>query len=1473
MNINTKTNIMKAKFIFILMILFVLNGLAQETTSLPPCGLSGGNCHQYWTDNDGDGYGVLPWYWSLEGDQGENAILYNGGGNRDCNDNNASITIILWFRDLDNDNFGSSSSGTKSQCTKPIGYVASNTDCNDNNASLNPNTKWYKDYDGDNFGNPSIFLSQCLQPVGYVSNNTDCNDSNNTIFAAQYWFTDLDNDGFGESNNPVFACVQPAGYVDNDRDLCVGLAGAIEGCILPSSSPDSYFGLGKNYTLTKIPKKAITNLLQITDNKDINLNITYFDGIGRPIQQIAHKQSNSGKDIIKNIVYDSFGQQPKDYLPYLNGNSSLAYDTSALSNQSSYYSSGTVTNTGNPNFEQTTNPYNETVFEASPLNRVMEMASVGNSWEKSLNHTVKLNYEFNTAADNVKMYKVIASLNPSTKIYDTPITDGGNYTANKLYKNIIKNENWVSGNNNTTQEFKNNEGQTLLKRVFGVSMVGGVATNTMHDTYYIFDQFGMLSYTIPPLVDTSQTLTATVLDNLCYQYKYDNRNRLAEKKIPGKNTWDYFVYDKSNRLVATGPTFAPFNDLITLPSSTTKLGWVINKYDALNRVVCSGWLESTVVINSNERASKQTTQNGLSQYALNEIKTTSGTIDGISAFYSNLVAPTTYKLLNVNYYDNYSFPNAPSTFPTAVLNDLSQAVYYNNTQKPQGLLTGSWNRVLQLSTSINGETNYILYDNKARIVRVNSRNYLTGYTQKDSKIDFIGKTLYTETTHKRLQANATEIYVREDFSYSNQDRLTTHTHKIGLTGTPQLMSKNTYDELGQLIAKSVGGTDLTGANPLQKVNYNYNSRGWLKGINNIDNLTIGSDPKDLFAFKINYNTVENAENYVGKELYNGNISETLWRTSNDDIKRKYGYSYDDLNRLRSATYIKPDATAKVINCYNESQNYDKNGNITSLTRYGNYDGSNTSNLLKIDELDYNYLPNTNQLNKVYDASNSPIGFKDNPSATTADVNDYAYDSNGNMTLDKNKGITSIKYNFMNLPTEIVFNNNQNTKITYLYDANGNKLSKNVRKVATGNGATTDYLDGFQYRNATLLFFPTTEGYVNNTVVATVNNYNYVFNYKDHLGNIRLSYSKDPTTKVLKILEENHYYPFGLKHTNYNSDLNAFRQATTTSTVQLKAAAIPGPVDPVVDVLPYQYKFQEQERQDELGLNWDSFKYRNYDFAIGRFMNVDPLTERYHHWSPYVFGGNQVVHSRELEGLEPEYDLSPGFEGEHVTQDDMQSGTPMGGTLNEISLGYNDFNRADESNGFDNGRYENSADVDEWEGTYFDKDNRGSGEYGPMYGVDPNTTGMVIASVAAIPFFIEGGAAYLLGLIGESLSTFSATSAAYGIGINTASQTIANSGDVSKVNLIEAVSSGVPGVGAVIIGETFNFNIAEANKGIQMPTSVDQAVLQIGGGLLSDKFGGAMDKNPIFDNGVGNVYKEIAKFSIETGSNVAPKLAE
>ena len=128
------------------------------------------------------------------------------------------------------------------------------------------------------------------------------------------------------------------------------------------------------------------------------------------------------------------------------------------------------------------------------------------------------------------------------------------------------------------------------------------------------------------------------------------------------------------------------------------------------------------------------------------------------------------------------------------------------------------------------------------------------------------------------------------------------------------------------------------------------------------------------------------------------------------------------------------------------------------------------------------------------------------------------------------------------------------------------------------------------------------------------------------GNNRLSYTFDHESQQVKILEENNYYPFGLKHHYYNEALKTVKYKEINLTKKAVQQAPAGD-----ESFPYYY--QEQERQDELGLNWDSFKYRNYDYAIARFMSIDALAEKYSYQSPYNFSENRVIDARELEGLE------------------------------------------------------------------------------------------------------------------------------------------------------------------------------------------------------------------------------------------------
>ncbi|HEX4875258.1 MAG TPA: hypothetical protein VFV31_01210 [Chitinophagaceae bacterium] len=62
-------------------------------------------------------------------------------------------------------------------------------------------------------------------------------------------------------------------------------------------------------------------------------------------------------------------------------------------------------------------------------------------------------------------------------------------------------------------------------------------------------------------------------------------------------------------------------------------------------------------------------------------------------------------------------------------------------------------------------------------------------------------------------------------------------------------------------------------------------------------------------------------------------------------------------------------------------------------------------------------------------------------------------------------------------------------------------------------------------------------------------------------------------------------------------------------------------------------FQGQRFDDEFNLNWVQFKWRNHDSQIGRFIEIDPLSEKYEYNSTYAFSENKVTSHVELEGLE------------------------------------------------------------------------------------------------------------------------------------------------------------------------------------------------------------------------------------------------
>ena len=267
------------------------------------------------------------------------------------------------------------------------------------------------------------------------------------------------------------------------------------------------------------------------------------------------------------------------------------------------------------------------------------------------------------------------------------------------------------------------------------------------------------------------------------------------------------------------------------------------------------------------------------------------------------------------------------------------------------------------------------------------------------------------------------------------------------------------------------------------------------------------------------------------------------------------------------------------------------GNIETLKRQGWTSASpslaGNTGLGTMDDLVYTYNSGNKLTNVADNNASDTYGFVDANGSGT----EYTYDVNGNMISDANKGITSISYNHLNLPTNISINGNGNTgTIAYIYDATGVKLKKTV------GSSVTEYAGNHIYQNGSLQFFNQPEGYVN---PHGQGGYEYVYQYKDHLGNVRLSFVDNNGTT--EIVDENNYYPFGLKHKGYNEA-----------------------VSPLGNSVANKWKYNGKELMDDLDLAMYDYGARFYDPAVGRWFTPDALAEKYYDQSTYTYTLNNPI---------------------------------------------------------------------------------------------------------------------------------------------------------------------------------------------------------------------------------------------------------
>ena len=499
-----------------------------------------------------------------------------------------------------------------------------------------------------------------------------------------------------------------------------------------------------------------------------------------------------------------------------------------------------------------------------------------------------------------------------------------------------------------------------------------------------------------------------------------------------------------------------------------------------------------------------------------------------------------------SYYDGYGFVGGTG-LPTGQFTK-------DTSGYGRGSLTGSAVTVFGSSTKI---YKAFYYDIKGRMTKSVQNNLLSGYDITSTVYTFSNKPSGVTHTHTASgKTTRTEVYT---YTYDHADRISKVQHSLG--GTSITLYDATYDNFGRLLTKQYHGTSIN------KLTYAYNLRSWLTGISGT-----------CFTQNVYYNTG------VGTAKYNGNISSMTWKSGNESTVRGYKFTYDGLDRMLNATYGETASISTNANRFSENvTGYDKNGNIKSLQRYGQT-GASAYGL--IDNLTFTL--NGNQLSRVDDAV-STVAYGTN----TAFVNgasaagEYAYDVNGNLTKDLNKGITDIQYNVLNLPSTVSFSDG--STITYTYGADGTKL-RTVHKIGSTT-TTTDYCGNVIYENGTQKLLLTEEGYINLTGTQQ-----YHYYLKDHQGNNRVVINQSGTVE-----ETNHYYPFG----------GVFG---TTGNTQ-------------------PYKYNGKEFDTKKGLNWYDYGARHYDAALGRFTTNDPLAEKYYSMSPYTYCADNPVKFIDPNGME------------------------------------------------------------------------------------------------------------------------------------------------------------------------------------------------------------------------------------------------
>jgi RHS repeat-associated protein len=475
-------------------------------------------------------------------------------------------------------------------------------------------------------------------------------------------------------------------------------------------------------------------------------------------------------------------------------------------------------------------------------------------------------------------------------------------------------------------------------------------------------------------------------------------------------------------------------------------------------------------------------------------------------------------------------------------------------------------------------------------VQTRQQNHTGGEDVASSDIDWAGRGLQSKLT-TTAHGKTTQVHTTSSYGAAGQALMSCQ--RID-GGKKEPVARYSYNALGEVISKVQGCNQQT-------LTFETDIRGRLLKMNSSDPAVLRTK-KQFFGFGLTYTLDDN----IARQDW---ASQSGLKSSDAaGTSHHYAYAYDGLQRLQTAHY-----NGDANHAYSVTgMAYDGNGNIKALTRPG------------VDNLSYRYKAGSNTLLEVSDGSDATRGFNDAHTGT-----DYEYDLAGNLTVDRNRGITNISYNALGLAESITFGNGT---IRYVYSGGGDKLRKEGAFVPTNNvpsptpsvgQQTLDYVAGLLYTDNALSHVPTGEGRALPPLSQLGSEWRYEYQQQDHLGNLRSACrcgeQVNASTGAVEplvgaeprvLVQSGHYDPWGLNL----ADL----ETKTGKGVDL-----------------WQFTGQERDYQ-----GYTEFKMRQYDPAVGRFMSVDPMADAFGWVSPFNYAENSPIANIDLYGLQKESVVNP-----------------------------------------------------------------------------------------------------------------------------------------------------------------------------------------------------------------------------------------